>query len=81
MCKTEVDYYPHASEYVSDCSRNVEKIFWYLCLFTLVYVSNCYKTQRMCKKAVDTCSFLLNCVDNCCKQEKEWWRNGWKTCF
>ena len=32
----------------------------------------------MCKKAVDTFSFLSNCIDNCCQQEREWWRNGYK---
>ena len=27
-----------------------------------MHVSNCYKTQKMCKKAVGACPFMLDCV-------------------
>lgn len=35
-----------------------------------MHVSNCYKTQKTCEKAVDTFPFMLHCVLNCYKTQK-----------
>ena len=39
----------------------------YLSALTHIY---CYKTQKMCEKAVDTCPFMLECVPNCYKTQE-----------
>lgn len=36
----------------------------------LMHASNYYKTQKMCKKAVNICPFILNCVHNCHKSQE-----------
>ena len=33
-------------------------------------VSNCEKTQKVCKKAVGACPFMLDCVPDCYKMKE-----------
>ena len=36
-----------------------------------MHVLNCYESQNMCKKVVDTCLSRLECVPNCYKTQKK----------
>ena len=38
--------------------------------FSLIHVSNCYKTQNVCGKVIDMCTFLLDYILNCFKKQE-----------
>ena len=46
---------------------------------TLIHVSICYETHKMCEKAVDTCPFMLDCVPNCYKMQKKYFFSKYKS--
>ena len=43
------------------------KSCWCTYSCSLIHVSNCYKTQKMCEKVVNICLFMLECVRKCYK--------------
>ena len=69
MCKNTFDYYPHALEYVPDCymtEESIKKVLILILLHRYMSLTN-FKT---CEKAVDTCSFMLECIPNCYKNQE-----------